>query len=180
MSISWLLSHDARIWQIYRGRVLFRNMFNSPIFQQQQETYDKHHVKVPKSIATRSAIINMMIEGTIHTVSVSQIGTITCRTWMPGDESWGNNCSVTPVIESHLQRGYISHKLFQEDFCLDHECWYSALYTVVLSAYNCSAAFGDSIVNETWLLKEHNIQKYCNGKTVGPRIGLLAQKLNSR
>ena len=27
------------------------------------ETYDKHHVKVPKSIATRSAIINMMIEG---------------------------------------------------------------------------------------------------------------------
>mmetsp|Transcript_2310 Transcript_2310/g.5488 ORF Transcript_2310/g.5488 Transcript_2310/m.5488 type:complete len:163 (-) Transcript_2310:1122-1610(-) len=28
------------------------------------ETYDKHHVKVPKSIATRSAIINMMIEDT--------------------------------------------------------------------------------------------------------------------
>jgi hypothetical protein len=27
------------------------------------ETYDKNHVKVPKSIATRSAIINMMIEG---------------------------------------------------------------------------------------------------------------------
>jgi len=27
------------------------------------ETYDKHHVKVSKSIATRSAIINMMIEG---------------------------------------------------------------------------------------------------------------------
>ncbi|KAJ1492601.1 Skp1 family, dimerization domain-containing protein [Baffinella frigidus] len=28
------------------------------------ETYDKHQVKVPKSIATRSAIINMMIEDT--------------------------------------------------------------------------------------------------------------------
>jgi hypothetical protein len=28
------------------------------------ETYDKHHVKVAKSIATRSAIINMMIDGT--------------------------------------------------------------------------------------------------------------------
>jgi hypothetical protein len=27
------------------------------------ETYDKHHVKVAKSIATRSAIINMMIDG---------------------------------------------------------------------------------------------------------------------
>ena len=29
------------------------------------ETYDKHHVKVAKSIATRSAIINMMIDGNI-------------------------------------------------------------------------------------------------------------------
>ena len=27
------------------------------------EAYDEHHVKVPKSISTRSAIINMMIEG---------------------------------------------------------------------------------------------------------------------
>ena len=31
------------------------------------ETYDKHHVKVPKGIATRSAIINMMIEGELQT-----------------------------------------------------------------------------------------------------------------
>jgi hypothetical protein len=34
------------------------------------ETYDKHHVKVPKSIATRSAIINMMIEGARLCVSL--------------------------------------------------------------------------------------------------------------
>ena len=34
------------------------------------ETYDKHHVKVPKNIATRSAIINMMIEGARLCVSL--------------------------------------------------------------------------------------------------------------
>ena len=33
------------------------------------ETYDKHHVKVAKSIATRSAIINMMIDGNVLDLS---------------------------------------------------------------------------------------------------------------
>merc|ERR1711966_542212 len=42
------------------------------------ETYDKHHVKVPKSIATRSAIINMMIEDTGDTNEVVPLADKSC------------------------------------------------------------------------------------------------------
>ena len=42
------------------------------------ETYDKHHVKVPKGIATRSAIINMMIEDTGDTNEVVPLADKSC------------------------------------------------------------------------------------------------------